>query len=106
MSENMTLCPDCGTEFDTIGEETSLPIQVLDQACPDCEYEVQVAIINYPPASFEVVAPALKGDTCGTRDCGADAMIRRQKIGRPIEGRCAEHIGAHREAALDHRSEL
>jgi hypothetical protein len=116
MSENMTVCPECGAEFDTVAQEKDLPLQALGQDCPDCDYSVEVAIINYPDSTFTVVAPALKGDTCkarvesedafGTEHCGDDAMIRMQKIGRPIEGRCAEHMGAHREAALDLRNQL
>lgn len=110
MSKNMTVCPECGAEFETDAQEKEMPFQALDQSCPDCGYSVQVAIINYPDGTFTVVAPALKGDVCGARvisdRCGDDAMIRMQKIGEPIEGRCAEHMGAHREAALDLRSEL
>jgi len=117
MSRNMTVCPDCGTEFETDAQAKEMPLQALDQSCPDCGYDVKVAIINYPNGMFTVVAPALKGDTCGanivsedvrygTENCGDDAMIRIQQIGDQIEGRCATHMDSHREAALDLRSEL
>jgi len=111
----MSVCPECGAEFDTVAQEKELPLQALSQVCPNCEYEVGIAIINYPDGTYEVVSPALNGDICSERvsgsgfgidACGNDAMIRRQKIGKPIEGRCAEHMGAHRESALDLRSEL
>jgi ssDNA-binding Zn-finger/Zn-ribbon topoisomerase 1 len=100
----MTVCPECGVEFDTVAQEKELPSQALKQDCPDCDYTVEVAILNYPNSTYTVIAPALKGDTCGR--CDNDAMIRMQRIGCPIEGRCAEHMGAHREAALDLRTEL
>lgn len=117
MSENMTVCPECGTEFDTVAQEKELPVQALQQECSSCGYEIGVAIINYPNSTYEVIAPALKGDVCtatispedgglGTTDCGGNAMIRRHKIGEPQGGRCAEHIGAHHEEALGLRSEL
>lgn len=117
MSENMTVCPECGAEFDTVAQEKEMPMQALAQDCPDCNYTVEVAIVNYPSGEYTVVAPALKGDTCaaqvssddikfGTEKCEDDAMIRMQRIGRPIEGRCAEHMGAHRKAALDLRESL
>lgn len=99
----MTICPECGADFDTVAEVTELPVQVLEQSCPECHYDVQVAIINYPNGQFSVVAPAMKGDTC---HCGRDAMIRLQRVGGPVGSRCAEHMHAHREAALGLRRKL
>jgi DNA-directed RNA polymerase subunit RPC12/RpoP len=104
MSQNMTVCPECGTAFETVAQETELPSQALKQDCPDCGYTVEVSILNYPDGMYTVIAPALKGDTC--KQCDNGAMIRMQQIGCPIEGRCAEHMGAHHEAALDLRSKL
>jgi hypothetical protein len=116
MSENMTVCPECGADFDTVAEAKDMPLQALRQECPDCDYSVEVSIINYPDGTFTVVAPALKGDECGgrvpregrygTTTCDDDAMMRMQKLGKPIEGRCVEHMGAHHEAALALRDEL
>lgn len=110
MSKNMTICPECGEAFDTVAQEKELPLQALRQECPGCGYTVEVSIINFPDNSFTVVAPALKGDECevgslGTH-CDCDAMIRLQHSDSPIEGRCADHMGLYREAALDLRSEL
>lgn len=113
----MTLCPECGDEFETTGQEKELPVQALQQECPSCGYMVRVSILNYPDSTYEVISPALQGDTCnaqivgsedslGTSECGANAMIRQHKIGSVQGARCAEHMGAHRETALDLRSEL
>lgn len=116
MSENMTVCPECGVAFETVAEVEETPRQALQQECPECDYTVQVSILNYADGKFTVIAPALVGDTCdgqvaredehGTTACGNGAMIRMQKVGRGIEGRCAEHMGAHRETALEMRDEL
>lgn len=100
----MTVCPECGTAFDTVAQEKDLPAQALQQECPDCDYTVKVSIVNYPDGRFTVVAPALKGDECA--ECGDNAMIRIQKVGASIEGRCADHMGKHREAALSLRDDL
>lgn len=104
MSENMTVCPECGAAFETVAQEKDLPSQALKQDCPDCDYTVEVAILNYPDGTYTVIAPALKGDECETCDNGA--MIRMQKIGESVEHRCVDHMGAHREAALELRDEL
>lgn len=116
MSEGMTICPECGAALETQDQAKDLPIQVLAQSCPDCDYNVDIAIINYKPGQYEVVAPALRGDSCserispngyyGIKSCGRDAMIRIQHVGDIVRGRCAEHMGAHRETALDMRSDL
>jgi rRNA maturation protein Nop10 len=103
MSRNMTQCPDCGTDFDTIDQVVSLPTQVLQQECPSCGYTVQVSILNYP-TKFIVIAPALDGDTC--MQCGSNADIRSQEIGWGIESFCDEHTPLHYESSLDQRSEL
>ena len=110
----MTVCPECGEDFDTTDSVKELPLQALAQECPSCGYTVDIAIVNYPDNTYEVLAPARRGDVCieavsnglGLEACGNDAMIRRQKIGRPMEGRCAEHMYAHRETAMDFRDEL
>lgn len=111
----MTSCPECGTDFDTVAQEEQLPVMALQQECPSCGYDVGIAVLHYPSV-HEVVAPALKGDTCdgrvdadpafATDACGDGAMIRVQRVGDVMEGRCARHMGAHREAALGLRSEL
>lgn len=111
----MTTCPECGADFETVAQVKDLPIQALAQECTGCDYSVDVSIINYPSGTFSVVSPALKGDICGERispdglrltGCGNDAMIRIQKVGQPVEGRCADHMRAHHETALGLRDEL
>lgn len=115
MSVNLTICPECGSELDTVSSHKELPLQVLQQSC-ECGYDVGIAIINYPDNTYEVVGPALKGDTCGerisrngrlgVRTCGNDAMVRVDRVGKPMTGRCREHMLGHRERAMELRSEL
>jgi uncharacterized Zn finger protein len=113
MTENMTVCPECGTEFDTIDEAVRDDvIQTLRQQCPDCGYEVDVGIINYPDRTFEVIAPAIDGDeVCGARvpadrpyateTCEADPDYRIDAVGTTVELRCTEHAGVHREKSRE-----
>lgn len=111
MSENMTTCPECGTEMTTQSSATDLPLQTMQQECPDCAYTVQIGIVNYPgPNNFTVVAPALDGDTCrvsvdsdvpfASEQCGDPATHRIERTDQAqAEGRCIEHIlGPHQQA--------
>ena len=115
MSVNLTVCPKCGGDMDTVAEHKELPIQVLQQEC-DCGYEVGIAIMNYPNGTYEVIGPALKGDICsarindpgrlGVRSCGDDAMIRVDEVRKPMKGRCPKHMREHRRTAMELRSKL
>lgn len=100
----MTVCPECGTDFDTIAEDADLPVQALQQQCPECDYDVRISVLNYPGSKYTVLAPALSADTCDR--CSSGAMIRIHRIGRPQGALCAEHMGLHHESALEHRSAL
>lgn len=116
MSENMTVCPKCGTDFDTVEQEQDLPIQALHQQCPDCEYWVKVAIINWPDKTFDVVAPALSEDeSCqqtvtvdsgGIEQCNSDPVYRTQSVGSDPQGLCPECAGEHVHSAMDMANDL
>lgn len=112
MTENMTACPECGADFETVAQQKELPLQRLEQECPDCGYEVVVGIVNYPDKTYEVIAPSIDEDEAcdasvhsdgafGVEDCGDPPTHRVQKIGEPVECYCIDHIGAHRQAPFD-----
>lgn len=103
MSENLTVCPDCGESFETTDESKDMPIQGLAQSCPSCRYTVDIAILNYYDGTYEVIAPNLDGDQCIV--CEGDATMRAQRIGEPIKGWCGDHAGAHRQTALSFATE-
>lgn len=115
----MTICPECGTGFETSDaiEDDVGVLQALAQHCPSCGYETDVAIVNYPNQTYTVLAEALAGDSCdhpvprgddryGFYECGAPAAIRTQSVGRPVKGWCEEHVGEHFGSAMAFRDEL
>jgi len=104
MSENMTVCADCGQTFETTDQVVEKPFHVLQQHCERCGDDVAVSILYYPDTSYEVIAPALIGDQCTT--CADDAACRAQRTGGCVEHYCVEHMGLHRQEALSFRSEL
>jgi len=111
MAVNITVCPDCGTAFDTIDRSQSGAYQALDQSCPNCSTTTTIAIVNYPDHTYEVIGTAIEGDVCDanvvdddrafvTKHCGTEASIRIDAVGRPLSALCSAHEGEHRRAAL------
>lgn len=103
MTENLTVCPDCGDALQPVAQHEDPPVQVLQQEC-DCGYDVTIAILNYPKSSYEVLGPALPGDTC--TECDNGAMVRRQRTMESCTFRCASCIRLDQENALSKRKEL
>lgn len=90
MTENISICPDCGGELLTVDAEATLPLQALRRACEDCSFNTIVAVVNYPDGFYEVVADALPGDECD--ECDREARYRVQKVGDPVRFECEEHV--------------
>lgn len=110
MSKHLTVCPDCGVDYDTTNMDTDMPIQHLTQQCPECETTVAVGIINYANNEFTVVGPALDDEQCRAgslrNECGDNAVIRIQRVGDNPQGRCVEHAGAHHDRARQHADDV
>lgn len=104
MTENLTTCPECGTDFATMGSDQEGALQTLEQECPECEHSVVAVIVNYPGGHFQVIAPPVEGDTC--RGCGEDADYRSQRTGHPVKGICEEHLSPYEETAIKFGEEL
>lgn len=103
MVAGITTCPDCGTALETQSQTKDLPCQALKQACPECEYTTEISILNYPN-SYEAIGSALPDDVC--ERCTSDAMIRAQRLGKPVSAHCVDHMGSHRKTAVSLQSEL
>lgn len=97
----MTICPECGTDFETVGQKQELPLQQLDQECPDCGYEVTVGIVNYPDHTFEVVAPSLPEIDTECVVCGDPPTHRVQRVGENVKPVCIEHLRSYQQAVFD-----
>jgi hypothetical protein len=104
MTQNMTVCPDCGDELETTDSVSELPLQALSKQCVNCDYSVDISIINYKSNDFAVIAPACQSDTC--HRCGSDALIRSQRVGYSVVGLCVEHRWELHRHALALRDEL
>lgn len=109
MTLNMTVCPECEETFETedaVEIEDGI-IQGLKQVCPQCNYKVEVGIINYSNGVFEVDAPALEDDMCDPKygRCNNSAKIRKHKLTEKVRGLCEDHMGEHHLTAINAYSE-
>jgi len=106
MSENMTICPDCGSKMaPTVEEESESGVhRALHQSCTDCDHEVDIAILEYPNHEYVVIAPAIDGDTC--RECDSDSIVRFQRIGKAVVTVCSDHLRLHHKSAFEKRNDL
>lgn len=106
MSENMTICPDCGSAMaPTVEEESESGVhRALHQNCPDCDHEVDIAILEYPNSEYVVLAPAIDEDVC--RYCESDATVRFQRIGKSVVAVCNDHLLLHHGSAFEARNDL
>lgn len=96
MTECLMVCPDCCTELETTDmvESDSGVMQALEQDCPSCEYETEIAILNYPDGSFEVIGP------------GEDSDWVLERTGGTVRHEPDERIRAHQRQAIEFREEL
>lgn len=102
--ENATTCPDCGADFETNDSISELPVQILDQQCSDCDTNSKIAIVNYCANDYVAIAQSLPDDGCWF--CDNDPMVRCQRVGRPVKGRCMEHLPGHYQTAIEMFNEL
>lgn len=103
MAIGITVCPACDTPLETQAQIQDLPCQALTQECSECDYTTDISILNYPDG-YEAIGQALADDVC--EQCDMDAMIRTQRLGKPLTAYCVDHMGAHRETAVALQSEL
>lgn len=104
MTTNLTVCSNCGSDYDTIDSAIDGPRQALRQECPECGEQHDIAIVNYPSGSYSVIGPAIESDTCSY--CNSTALYRMQRLGNSVDGRCSEHVRGHEEATIRFRSAL
>lgn len=96
MTECLMVCPECGTELETTQMEESENgmLQALEQDCPDCSYTTEIAILNYPDESFEVIGPGEESDWV------------LERTGGTVRHEPDERIRAHQRRAIEFRDEL
>ena len=103
MVAGITTCPECDSALATESQIAELPCQALEQVCPECDYTTEISILNYPDG-YEAIGAALPDDVC--ERCGSDAMIRAQRLGKPVRGHCIDHMGSHRQTAVALQTDL
>lgn len=112
MTKNMTVCPHCESEFQTVDTVSDPPMQCLSQQCTECDYTEQVGIVNYPNREYTVTSEALPSDRCTTEvpeagdgfgytTCDRDAVVRLQRVGRAVHAECEDHLTGMYRHAID-----
>lgn len=114
MSENVTICPKCGSDMVVGAETEALPIQARVHECSECDHWAHVAIINWPDMTYDVISPALRSDqSCeqtviddGLQQCDADPVYRTQSVGSDPKGMCATCAPSYVHRAMEMAGEL
>lgn len=91
MTDNITVCPDCDTAYETTDQTVEMPLQRLEQQCPSCGETVTVGIVNYPDGRYVACGPPLPGEDCAEPQCHRGAELRRQWVGEPVRVSCRQH---------------
>jgi len=91
MTEHITVCPECDTDYETTAQEVAMPLQRLDQQCPSCGEELTVGIVNYPDGRYVACGPPLPGEDCDEPQCHRSADYRTQWVGKPVSTTCSHH---------------
>ena len=92
--DGVTACPDCGSGLSPTGSDDNRPVQSVDQACDNCEYETTIALLWYQ-TDHEIVA-----DVSAIDDKNATVVIPRGMVEEPIYY-TEDETRAHHRSALD-----
>jgi hypothetical protein len=60
----LTACPDCTAELAPTAQAVSDTgcMEMIEQDCPDCEYDTVVAMLHYPDSSLVLIGPGDESD--------------------------------------------
>lgn len=92
-----TSCPHCRSTL----QSTSVPdpdevTSILERACPDCDYETEIAVIWFPDQRYLVVSDPVTDVQCERDGCDSDArLISIPSATQMIHRHCLEHVKGH-----------